>query len=84
MTCLAPENGESSGNDGGGSYSFLRIILHVGGDGKIYSVVLVHPPWYNMELCDGVNSFSNSVWRREREGVRLRENEICSNPLCAR
>jgi hypothetical protein len=44
MTFLSPENGESSGNDGGGSYSFLKIILHVGGDGKIYSVVLVHPP----------------------------------------
>jgi hypothetical protein len=41
---LAPENGESSGNGGGGFSSFLGFILNVGGDGKIYSVILVHMP----------------------------------------
>jgi hypothetical protein len=48
---LCPQNGESSGNAGGGFYSFLGFIINVRADGKINFVIPVHTvyPWSNME-----------------------------------
>jgi hypothetical protein len=64
---LGPENGESSGNGGGGIYSFLWFIKNVEADGKNNSVIAVHKPTLQIiwdlcipekELAKTLNSFT--------------------------